>query len=99
MYFRPAVYYNESEDLHKSVYTKNTTLSFTVFVVDQGNTTHGDKGTVTMIVGNSCLVDVEYKPIVFDFRLDPVAGTIHFLVPGYWYYEFGKDCYQSAYIV
>ncbi|XP_067687415.1 uncharacterized protein [Haliotis asinina] len=90
----PPVSFNETEDLHKSVYTKNTTLSFEVFVVDEGVPRRGAKGTVTMVLDNSCLVSVEYEPIAFDFPLDEITGGIAFVAPGYYHYEF--ECLRVA---
>ena len=86
----PPIEYNETEDLHKSVYVKNTTLQLTVYVVDDGDPVRGATASVTMVVDNSCLVDVEFGQIPFQFNIDIEKGFLYFVVPGYRYYNFRK---------
>ncbi|XP_052065558.1 uncharacterized protein LOC127705275 [Mytilus californianus] len=84
----PALDYNATHDLYNEVYTANTTLSFTVIVTDHGSPVRGTAASITFLVDNSCLMDVEYGVILYSLTVDNMTGEVFFRVPGYYYYEY-----------
>ena len=88
-YFSPPLDYNATHDLCNEVYAANTTLSFTAIVTDHGNPVRGATASVTFLVDNSCLVDVEFGLTPYAMSIDNTTGEVFFRVPGYYYFEYG----------
>ncbi|KAJ8299288.1 hypothetical protein KUTeg_023348 [Tegillarca granosa] len=84
----PPLAFNSSLDLYNVVYAANTTLTFSVIVIDGGNPVRGAVANVSLTLDNSCLVDVEYKPISYNITINSSNGELYLRIPGYYSEEY-----------
>ena len=59
--------------------------------MDQGTPTRGTMAYVTVEVSNTCLIDTEYLPIVYNFNVGSTDGVMYLRIPGYFHADFCKS--------
>ena len=82
--------FDNTMDLRRDVYERNTNLSFTMVVTDGGTPKRGTSANITVELHNSCLVDEEFLNIFYDFVIGYRTGSVHLQVPGYFQEPMGK---------
>ena len=76
--------------LYYDIYPNYTTLNFQVIAVDNGTIRRGMSASLSINVSNTCLMDVEFGEIVYNFIVDDTTGEMVLRIPKYWVYLFGK---------
>lgn len=82
---------NTSVALYDVIYAANSTLSFVAIVTDGGTPKRGAIANVSVELDNSCLVDVEHKPINYSISVNSSTGELYLRVPGYYFYDYGNN--------
>ena len=66
-------------------------MKFSVVVVDDGTPVRGAIATVDYEIDNSCLMDVEFKDMVFSMNVDNTTGQVFLVIPGYFYNDYRES--------
>lgn len=64
-------------------------------MTDGGQPTRGSYANVTVELSNSCLIDVFYKPIEYNYNIDNRTGDVRLRIPRYWHRAFGKNIIEN----
>ena len=90
-FFSPPVDYNTNLSLYYDIYPNYTTLNFEVIAIDNGTVRRGMSAVLSVNVSNTCVMDVEFGPIVYNFVVDDSTGEMVLRIPKYWVYLFGES--------
>lgn len=59
--------------------------------MDRGDPVRGTYAEVSVDVSNTCLIDTEYLPIVYNFNVGEEDGVMYLRIPGYFHADFCKQ--------